>query len=173
MADFIATVDSVISANMGSVERSEHRGLSSYAIPADSLLNVCTALRDTPETSFSQLLEVTAVDWYDKRSPRFMVVYILYSLEHKQRIKLTVDVDDAAMSVPSLVPIWESANWYERETYDMYGITFDNHPDMRRFFLPEDFRDPETGEPLYPLRKDFPLMGIPGSLPLPEKDEPK
>ncbi|MGB9912422.1 MAG: NADH-quinone oxidoreductase subunit C, partial [Candidatus Kapaibacteriota bacterium] len=66
---------------------------------------------------------------------------------------------------------YESANWYERETYDMYGIKFENHPDLRRFYMPEDFLDPETGEPLYPLRKDFPLMGIPGALPLPPYPE--
>lgn len=173
MADVSATIDGILNDIEGRVERSEHRGLSSYSVSAENLVQVCTALRDNADTSFEQLLEVTAVDWYNKRTPRYMVVYILYSLTHKYRIKITVDVAEDSMSVPSLTSVWESANWYERETYDMYGVTFENHPDLRRFFLPEDFTDPETGEPLYPLRKDFPLMGIPGSLPLPDKEEPK
>ena len=83
-------------------------------------------------------------------------------------MKTTVREDNPHL--PTVVDIWESANWYERETYDMYGVIFDGHPDMRRFFMPEDFVD-EEGEPLYPLRKDFPLMGIPGTLPLPDKEE--
>lgn len=117
------------------------------------------------------LVDASAIDWYDKKKPRYEVVYFLYSnaLHHRVRVKVAVDAKD--LHCPSMYSIWESANWYERETYDMYGIKFDNHPDMRRFYMPEDFEDPETHEPLYPLRKDFPLMGIPDSMPLPPYPE--
>jgi NADH-quinone oxidoreductase subunit C len=66
-----------------------------------------------------------------------------------------------------MTEVWESANWYERETYDMYGVKFIGHPNLRRFYMPEDYVDPITGEALYPLRKDFPLMGVPDALSLP------
>jgi len=80
-------------------------------------------------------------------------------LNHRLRIKVALEGDYPVC--PSVTSIWESANWYERETYDMYGIKFEGHPFLRRFYMTEDFKDPETKEPLYPLRKDFPLMGIP------------
>ena len=70
----------------------------------------------------------------------------------------------AAVPVPSLVPVWTGCNWNEREAYDMFGIIFDGHPDLRRMYMPEDFE-------YYPLRKDFPLMGVPGSIPLPHHED--
>ncbi|MEM4260943.1 MAG: NADH-quinone oxidoreductase subunit C, partial [Candidatus Woesearchaeota archaeon] len=97
--------------------------------------------------------------------------YFLYSNKFKNRLRIKVPVDESDLNCPSVVSIWESANWYERETYDMYGIIFQGHPFLRRFYMPEDFKDPISGDPLYPLRKDFPLMGIPGSLPLPPYPE--
>jgi NADH-quinone oxidoreductase subunit C len=89
-------------------------------------------------------------------------VYNLYSLKNKYRLRLKVRVDESDLHVPSMTPVWPGANWHERETNDMYGIVFDGHPDLRRIYMPEEFEH-------YPLRKDFPLMGIPGSLPLPRK----
>ncbi|MBI1806028.1 MAG: NADH-quinone oxidoreductase subunit C, partial [Ignavibacteria bacterium] len=73
-----------------------------------------------------------------------------------------VKVNESDLHVPSVSHVWSTANWHERETYDVYGIIFDGHPDLRRMYMPEEFE-------YYPLRKDFPLMGIPGSLPLPRK----
>lgn len=150
------------------VESVEHHGDFTVIVPREKLIDVLTELRDNPATAFAMLMDITAIDWA-KGADRFSIIYFLTSLDHNARVRISVPVRENDPHVPTAVEIWESANWYERETYDMYGILFDGHPDLRRFFMPEDFVD-EDGEPLYPLRKDFPLMGIPGSLPLPEKD---
>jgi NADH-quinone oxidoreductase subunit C len=149
----------------------EHRGQLSLTLSKEALIDVCFGLRDNPETSFDMLTDITAIDWLGKKKPRFEVVYFLYSNKLKTGIRLKVPLSDNEPSCPSVVSVWESANWYERETYDMYGVIFENHPNLRRFYMQEDFFDPETSEPLYPLRKDFPLMGIPGSLSLPPYPE--
>jgi NADH-quinone oxidoreductase subunit C len=78
------------------------------------------------------------------------------------RLRLQVHLDDNTEEIESVTSVWKSADWYERETFDMYGITFLNHPDLRRMYMPEEFE-------YHPLRKEFPLLGIPGSLPLPKK----
>jgi NADH-quinone oxidoreductase subunit C len=98
-------------------------------------------------------------------------VYILFSTKFDHYLHVKTEIDEKKPHCPSATSVWESANWYERETYDMYGIIFDNHPFLRRFYMPEDFRDPETKEPIYPLRKDVPLMGVPDALPLPSYPE--
>ncbi len=148
----------------------EHRGDDTFVITPDDLLEAASELRDHPSAQFVMCNDITAVDWFPKRKQnRFEVVYMLTSLEHSQRIRLKVVLQGDDPVCPSVTEIWKSANWYERETYDMYGIRFEGHPDLRRFYMPEDYVNPETGEPIYPLRKDFPLMGIEQSLPLPEK----
>lgn len=161
-------IQEVLSPICGTVEILEHRGDKTVLISAENLVPAAFALRDNLQTQFSMLTDITAVDWL-KRKPRFDVVYFLLSITNNDRLRLKVAVDEKKAHCPTVTEVWESANWYERETYDMYGITFDKHPDLRRFYMPEDFVDPETNEPLYPLRKDFPLMGVPGSLPLPDK----
>lgn len=83
-------------------------------------------------------------------------------MKNKFRLKLKSDVDEKDCNIDSVSSVWRAANWQERECYDMYGIIFNNHPDLRRMYMPEDFE-------YHPLRKDFPLLGIPGSLPLPKK----
>ena len=105
--------------------------------------------------------DITAIDWA-KRKNRFTVVYHIFSLKNKFRLCLKADVDEEDCKIDSVTSVWKTANWHERETYDMYGIAFNNHPDLRRMYMPEDFE-------YHPLRKDFPLMGIPGSLSLPKK----
>ena len=137
----------------------------------EKLAETAKELKENMETQFDMLLDITAIDWYDKRKIRFEIVYFLYSNPNKARVRLKVQVPENNPVCPSLTDIWESANWYERETWDMYGIKFKGHPGLRRFYMPEDFNDPETGEKLHPLKKDFPLMGIPGSLPLPPYPE--
>jgi NADH-quinone oxidoreductase subunit C len=87
---------------------------------------------------------------------------MLYSLAHKGYLRLKVLVEESDATVPTLTGVWPSANWHERETFDMFGIKFAGHPDLRRFYMPEEFE-------YYPLRKDFPLTGIPDSLPLPRR----
>jgi NADH-quinone oxidoreductase subunit C len=168
MSTAFQTILNVAKAVFPAVTSVEHHGDLTLLVDRDSLVDVLTELRDNPETAFNMLVDITAVD--KNASPdRYDVVYILLSLTHSHRVRVKVGVRDDRAHLPSVIELWESANWYERETYDMYGITFDGHPDLRRFYMPEDFMDSD-GTQLYPLRKDFPLMGIPGSLPLPPKD---
>lgn len=147
----------------------EHRGELSVTVPRDRLVEVITFLKDEPSLRFNMLKDVCAVDWY-RRSERFELVYNLWSIDNAFRLRVKCFTEERHPHVDTLTGLYESANWYEREAYDMHGIVFDGHPDLRRMYMPEDFVDPNTGEALYPLRKDFPMMGIPGSLPMPERD---
>lgn len=124
--------------------------------PTQSLA-VLQALRD--EHGFDMLVDVTAIDWAEGRSPRFTVVYHVFSTGHHGYVRMAVDcADDASPSVPSACSLWPAANWHERETYDMFGITFEGHPDLRRILMWE-------GYPHFPLRKEFPLAGLETPLP--------
>ncbi|HVZ40358.1 MAG TPA: NADH-quinone oxidoreductase subunit C [Candidatus Kapabacteria bacterium] len=146
----------------------EHRNELSITVPRERLLEVADVLKNTPSLHFDMLKDVCAVDW-NRRRQRFELIYNFWSLDNNYRLRVKCFTEEKAPHVDSLVPLYGSANWYEREAYDMHGIIFDGHPDLRRMYMPEDFLDPVSGEPLYPLRKDFPMMGIPGSLPLPER----
>ncbi|HMU43749.1 MAG TPA: NADH-quinone oxidoreductase subunit C [Ignavibacteriaceae bacterium] len=125
------------------------------------ILSVCQFLKSNPELEFILCADITAIDWA-KRKNRFTVVYNLYSFKNNFRVRLKTNVDESDCTIDSVTSVWNSANWQERETYDMYGIKFNSHPDLRRMYMPEEFE-------YHPLRKDFPLIGIPGSLPLPKK----
>ena len=125
----------------------------------DKVVEVCSVLKN--ELSFSQCRDAVGVDRFQKKN-RFEIIYNLYSLEFKDRAFVKVLLDSKKPETPSLLNIWKGVNWFEREAYDMVGINFTGHPDLRRIYLPEEFEH-------YPLRKDFPLMGIPGSIPLPKK----
>jgi NADH-quinone oxidoreductase subunit C len=111
-------------------------------------------LRDAPEARFDFCSDLTAVDWLP-RSPRFDLVYCLYSTEHRHRVRVKARVADAE-AVPTATPVWPAANWFEREIYDMFGIAFTGHPDPRRILMPEEWQG-------HPQRKDYPLEG-PGEL---------
>jgi NADH-quinone oxidoreductase subunit C len=161
---------SVAKAICHDLETYEHRDQLSLIVSKDCINGLCYELKNNPETSFDMLTDITAIDWY-RRKNRFEVVYFLYSNKYKMRLRLKVPVEEKECECPTVTDVWQSANWYERETYDMYGVKFLGHPNLRRFYMPEDYVDPETGDPIYPLRKDFPLMGIPGSLPLPPYPE--
>lgn len=117
---------------------------------AQSIARVLKFLRDDPACRFGTLLDITAVD-YPQRAARFDVVYHLLSMHQNQRIRVTVRADEET-AVPSVVAVYPSANWYERETFDMYGVLFSDHPDLRRILTDYGFNG-------YPLRKDFPLTG--------------
>ena len=145
--------DAVISSH-------DFRGDATAIVPRDKLLAVARWLLEDPDTSFDLLLDVTAVD-YLGRSPRFEVVYHLYSIAKNHRFRLKVPLEEGDAKLPSLVSLWAGANWLERETWDMYGISFEGHPNLRRIYLYEEFE----GHPLrkdYPKEKRQPLIG-PGS----------
>ncbi|PHX72727.1 MAG: NADH-quinone oxidoreductase subunit C [Opitutia bacterium] len=126
--------------------------------PTGELISVLKLLRD--EQAFDLLSDVTAIDWAEGASPRFTAVYHLYSTTSRAAIRVATPCtgDDAAPTVPSVVPLWPGANWHEREAYDMFGITFEGHPDLRRILMWD-------GYPYHPLRKEFPLAGIETVLP--------
>jgi len=127
-------------------------------VPTGELIAVLQALRD--EQAFDLLSDVTAIDWAEGAAPRFTAVYHLYSTTSHAAIRVTTPCtgDDAAPTVPSVVPLWPGANWHEREAYDMFGIKFEGHPDLRRILMWD-------GYPYHPLRKEFPLAGIETALP--------
>jgi NADH-quinone oxidoreductase subunit C len=164
------TILKVIKSVTEDIEIYEHRNQLSITVPKESIVEVANALKTDSSTKFNHLVDITAIDWL-KSENRFDVVYFVNSLEYNYKLRLKVKVDESDLTCPTLTGVWGSANWYERETYDMYGVKFEGHPGLRRFYMPEDFNDPETGESLHPLRKDFPLMGIPGTLPLPPYPE--
>ncbi len=139
-------------------ETSDFRSDFSLVIKKDELLKVAEFLKADPDLLFVQCKDVTAIDWA-KRKNRFTTVYHIYSFKLNKILRLKVNLGEEPQ-VDSVVSVWQSANWYERETWDMYGIKFLNHPDLRRMYMPEQFE-------YHPLRKDFPVMGIPGSIPLP------
>jgi NADH-quinone oxidoreductase subunit C len=117
------------------------------------LRDVCAFLNAHDQLAFTFLTDVTAVDMLRLRTmPRFDVVVLLYSLKNRVRLRLKAGVDDGE-PVPSLVPLWRGADWLEREVYDMFGIIFEDHPNLRRILLPDDW---DEG---FPLRKDYPLRG--------------
>lgn len=117
---------------------------------ADHIVQVMTYLRDNSGCQFKALMDVTAVDWL-ARTPRFDVVYHLLSIRLNQRVRVAVRTDEET-PVPSVAEVYSVANWFERETWDMYGIMFSGHPDLRRILTDYGFEG-------HPLRKDFPLTG--------------
>ncbi|MCE9651384.1 MAG: NADH-quinone oxidoreductase subunit C [Parvibaculum sp.] len=117
---------------------------------AGAIVSVMTFLRDDPQCRFSSLMDITGVD-YPTRERRFDVVYHLLSMYRNHRIRVKVEADEETQ-VPSIVELFPTANWFERETFDMYGVLFSGHPDLRRILTDYGFNG-------YPLRKDFPMTG--------------
>ncbi len=130
------------------LEVAEFRGELTIVVRREDIVSLCTFLRDEPELAFNFLSDLCGVDCLG-RKPRFDVNYHLYSLDKKHRLRLKVRVEEDE-SIPSVTSVWSTANWHEREVFDMFGLRFDNHPDLRRILMPEDW----VG---HPLRKDFPL----------------
>lgn len=124
----------------------------SLGVAGENLSKIMQVLRDDPGLRFEMLVDVTAVDWLDRREPRFDVVYQLQSLEKKTRLTVKVEVEEDEPLVPSVVNLWSSAEFLEREVWDMFGIRFEGHPDLRRILMYDEF----VG---HPLRKDYPLKG--------------
>jgi NADH-quinone oxidoreductase subunit C len=107
-------------------------------------------LRDEPELAFNFLMDITAVDYMSKKSERFEVVYHFYSQKHNDRLRVKIPVSMDDCIADTVTPLWKTANWYEREIWDMYGIKFRNHPDLKRILMYEEFKG-------HPLRKDYPV----------------
>lgn len=141
-------------------EFTDINGTPGIYINKDYILEACEILKNDPELLFDSLVDAVSVDNYKKKD-RFEMIYNIVSISRNERIFLKIRLDSKNPQMKSLSPVWESANWYEREAYDMMGIVFLDHPDLRRMYMPENFE-------YFPLRKDFPLMGIPDSLPLPK-----
>ena len=123
-------------------------------VPAARILEIARYLRESPEAAFDLCSDVTATDW-PPRAERFDLVYCLYSIRHRHRLRVKARVADH-QPIASVTPVWPSSNWLEREVFDMFGIEFTGHPDLRRILMPDDWQG-------YPQRKDYPLEG-PGEL---------
>jgi NADH-quinone oxidoreductase subunit C len=123
----------------------------------DAIIPVLTSLKE--DHHFIYLVDILGTDRFTNED-RFEVIYNIISLRDQTRIFVKTRCTEDNPSLPTATTIWPAANWNEREVYDMFGITFDGHPDPRRIFMPEDFE-------YFPLRKEFPLIGVPGSLDLP------
>jgi NADH-quinone oxidoreductase subunit C len=131
------------------------RNETTVVVRPQDLQGVCRFLRDDPALHFDFLSDLTGVDRLKlpESSPRFEVVYHLYSLSHKRRLRLKVRVGEGE-SVPTVTGVWEAANWHEREVYDLFGVPFEGHPDLRRILTPDDWEG-------HPLRKDYPVEASP------------
>jgi NADH-quinone oxidoreductase subunit C len=156
---FVPDVVEALATEFGDdvLEVSLYAGEHTVRVSTDRIVDVCRYLKD--ERGFTYLVDLGGIDRFTE-DERFEVLYSLVAIEAKKRIRLKVRVEEDEPVVPTLSQVFRAATWTERECWDMLGIRFDGHPDLRRLFLPEDFE-------YHPQRKEFPLLGIPGSLPLP------
>ncbi|PCI45652.1 MAG: NADH-quinone oxidoreductase subunit C [Alphaproteobacteria bacterium] len=151
----LETLDEMGQAIVGGLENAVHDyevafGELVITARADKIVSILTTLRDEASFKFVQLTDICGVD-YPERRKRFDVVYHLLSLKHNIRIRIKTQADDET-PVPSVIEVFPNANWYEREVWDMYGVMFDGHPDLRRLLTDYGFQG-------HPLRRDFPLTG--------------
>ena len=126
------------------------RGDQTFTVQKNVLIELFKFLRDDPSLDFKFLMDLTAVDYLNRKDNRFEVVYHFYSLKHNHRLRVKVPVSEDDCTIDSVSSLWKTANWYEREVWDLYGIKFNGHPDMRRILLYEEFKG-------HPLRKDYPI----------------
>jgi NADH-quinone oxidoreductase subunit C len=137
------------------------RGELTLELKREAVADACRRLRDDPKLGFEQLIDLCGVDYLDYKKespegprpgPRFAVVYHLLSVRHNRRVRLRAFLDDELPVVASVAELWPAANWFEREAFDLYGIVFEGHPDLRRILTDYGFIG-------HPFRKDFPLIG--------------
>jgi NADH-quinone oxidoreductase subunit C len=160
MSTSLATLQQTLSDALGERLQSATLALGELTavVKSADLIEACTVLRDDPRLSFEQLIDLCGVDYShygdgNREGPRFAAVYHLLSVRHNRRLRLRCFApDDDFPVLPSVLPLWASANWYEREAFDLYGIMFTGHPDLRRILTDYGF----VG---HPFRKDFPLSG--------------
>jgi NADH-quinone oxidoreductase subunit C len=133
----------------GIVSVASRLGETTVEVKKGALLELARFLHDDADMKFALLSDLTCVD-YLPQEPRFAVVYHLLSLEHRRRLRLRVRVPESQLELPSVTAIWPGADWYEREVYDLFGISFEGYPNLRRILMPDDWEG-------HPLRKDYPL----------------
>lgn len=128
------------------------RGDDTVIIKKHDLLDICRFLKEEEDLGFNFFMDLTVVDYLNQEDcyERFEVVYHFYSLKHNHRIRVKAPVSDSDCTIDSIVPLWVGANWFEREAFDMYGVKFNDHPNLKRILLYEEFKG-------YPLRKDYPI----------------
>ena len=153
----MTAADIVAALGMPGVEAGESAdGMPTIVVAREQLVAAGRALRETPALAFSFLADITAVDFYP-REPRFEIVYLLVCLgvpgwgDTPKRLRMKVAVPGEDVRVPSVSSVWPAAGWPERELYDLFGVIVDNHPDLRRILMPEDWEG-------YPARKDYPVQ---------------
>lgn len=144
-------IESLNAGNSGTVKtRLEFRGETTLIVDKDRIADVCRSLKDS--FGFTFLADLTAVDYLEVKTPRYEVVYHVHrfgpEIDENLRLRLKAELDGGSPEIDSVTPVWSGADWLEREVYDMFGIVFRGHPDLRRILMPEDY------EP-FPLRKDF------------------
>lgn len=130
----------------------------SVTVNRGKIVDICRYLHDDPDLGFDYLRDLCGADYLGKKEPRFEVVYHLYSVRYRHMIRLKAQVPEKDPKIDSVTSVWIGADWHERECFDMYGIVFKGHPDLKRILMPEDWEG-------HPLRKDYPLEG-------PEKEWP-
>ena len=147
-----ASTIEALHARFAGLQVDEYRGQTRVVVPQDAMLDCITALKD--DFGFDLLVDITCVDYLNFRgaTDRFGLVYQLANTDDNQRITLRVMLNEPNLTVPSAYALWEGADWLEREVYDLFGITFEGHPDLRRILMPDGFT-------AHPLRKDYPLQG--------------
>ncbi len=159
MSEYYANVAETLQQRLGgSIEKAEvqYHELT-VTIAADKLVEVCRQLRDDDALAFEELIDICGVDYSEYaegswQGARFAVVYHLLSIKHNHRLRVKVFVDGEMPLLDSVIEIWNSANWYEREAFDLFGIVFEGHPDLRRILTDYGFIG-------HPFRKDFPIVG--------------
>ncbi len=132
------------------LENHDFRGDQTVTVDKSIILDLLKWLRDDPETNMSFLMDLTCVDYMDRKGARFEVVYHLFSLKFNHRVRVKCPVEEDDCEIDSACPLYKGANWYEREVWDMYGVKFRNHPKLKRILLYEEFKG-------HPLRKDYPI----------------
>ncbi|MFV1950475.1 MAG: NADH-quinone oxidoreductase subunit C [Nitrospinota bacterium] len=133
------------------METHSFRGDDTAIIRKEDIVEVCRFLKEEKGLAYNFMMDLTAVD-YLGQEPRFEVVYHFYSLEHNHRVRIKSRISESDCSIDSITSLWVGANWFEREAYDMYGITFKGHPNLKRILLYKEFKG-------HPLRKDYPVKG--------------
>jgi NADH-quinone oxidoreductase subunit C len=145
-------VTSLVGWNASAVTAAKYdRNELTIWIDRTTLREACSVLKNDAALQYNALSDITCVDWYPKE-PRFEVVYQLFSIPRKQYLRLKVRLRGDDASVDSLVPLWPGANFFEREVFDLFGVRFDEHPNLTRIMMPEDWEG-------HPLRKDYPVEG--------------